>query len=473
MNIKDIYSQWEKLVDKDIEVCGWLEFKRESNEKFFFIVLRDGSCFNNLQCVCDLSNFHSHDFFQNLKSINRCSGIKLCGKLVKSPAKGQKFELKVIDGTIYGNVADTYPLQKSRLPLDVLRQYPHLRLRTRTFQALTILRNTLQFEVHQFYNKMGFLHIATPLITSNDCEGAGETFDVDKKNKKFFGKDVHLTVSGQLHVETYAGGFEKVYTFGPTFRAENSNTSRHLAEFWMIEPELNFINFDDLQENMELFLKYICTKILIEHLDIIDFFDTFYEKGLKKKLEMIANPQDRFLRKTYYDCLKFLLAEIDCGNIVVDLGKDARRLDNGVLVLGKIPRFGDDFGSEIEKYLVEEFGNKPFFITHFPKQLKSFYMRVDRDNDELMEATDLLVPAVGELMGGSMREEELDRLEQVMEEKGVNKEGLEWYMDMRKYGSVPHGGYGIGFERLICFITGMKNIKDVIPFYRAPNNCFA
>jgi len=473
MNIKEINAKWEELVGKDISVGGWIEFKRESNDNFYFLVLRDGSCFNNLQCICDISNFHSQNFFNNLKSINRGSGIKLTGKLVKSPAKGQKFELKVVDGDIYGDVEESYPLQKSRLPLDVLRQHQHLRMRTRTFQALTILRNTLQYEVHQFYNKMGFMHIATPLITSNDCEGAGETFDVSKGGKKFFGRDVHLTVSGQLHVETFSGAFDKVYTFGPTFRAENSNTSRHLAEFWMIEPELSFINFADLQENMELFMKYICTKILMEHPDIIDFFDTFYEKGLKKRLEVIANPVESFLRKRYDECLRFLWAEIDCGNIVVDEGKETRRMESGVLVLGKRPEFGDDFGSEIEKYLVEEFGNKPFFITHFPRQLKSFYMRVDREDERLMEATDLLVPGVGELMGGSMREEELGRLEQVMGEKGVKGEGLEWYVDMRRYGSVPHGGYGMGFERLVCFVSGMKNIKDVIPFYRAPNNCFA
>lgn len=473
MNISNIYSDWQKLVDHTIKVGGWIEFKRASNEKFYFLVLRDGSCFKNLQCVCDFKNFHSKEAFDKLNSINRGSGVKLEGTIVKSPAKGQQFELVVKDAEIYGNIDETYPLQKARLPLDVLRQYPHLRLRTRTFQALTILRNSLQFEVHQFYNKLGFMHIATPLITSNDCEGAGETFNVDKNGKKFFGRDVHLTVSGQLHVETFSGGFEKVYTFGPTFRAENSNTSRHLAEFWMIEPELSFINFGDLQENMELFLKYICLKMLQKHEDIIDFFDTFYEKGLKARLQVYANPKEQFLRKKYEDCLKFLWAEIDCGNVVVDDGKETRRLDNGVLVLGKRPEFGDDFGSEIEKYLVEEFGNKPFFITHFPKELKSFYMRTDRENEQLMEATDLLVPQVGELMGGSMREEDLGRLEQVMEDKGVSKDGLEWYMDMRRYGSVPHGGYGIGFERLICFMTGMKNIKDVIPFYRAPNNCFA
>lgn len=473
MNIKDIYEDWENLLNIVIKVGGWIEFKRSGKEHFYFLVLRDGSCFSNLQCICDLKNFRSKEVFDKLSSINRGSGVKLEGKIVKSPAKGQFFELIVNNAEIYGDVMDTYPLQKARLPLDILRQYPHLRLRTRTFQALTILRNSLQFEIHQFYNKMGFMNIATPLITSNDCEGAGETFNVDKNKKKFFGRDVHLTVSGQLHLETFSGGFEKVYTFGPTFRAENSNTSRHLSEFWMIEPELSFITFEDLQENMELFLKFICTKMLIKHEDIINFFDTFYEKGLKNKLQIYSNPKEIFLRKTYEDCLRFLLREIDCGNIVVDIGKENRRLENGVLVLGKIPEFGDDFGSEIEKYLVEEFGDKPFFITHFPKQLKSFYMRTDRQNDKLMEATDLLVPQVGELMGGSMREEDLGRLKKVMEDKRIGREGLEWYLDIRRYGSVPHGGYGIGFERLICFITGMKNIKDVIPFYRTPNNCFA
>ena len=466
MSIKQIYSKWPSNENSEIILDGVIEFKRTNSDKLFFLVLRDGSCFRTIQAVCNEEKMQNYD---TINAANRGSSIRLIGKLIKSPSDKQPFELAVNSGEVYGEVAETYPLQKARLPLDVLRQYPHLRMRTRTFQGVTILRNFLQFEVHKFFNKMDFLHIATPLLTSNDCEGAGETFDI---GDKFFGKNVHLTVSGQLHVETFAHAFRNVYTFGPTFRAENSNTSRHLVEFWMIEPEMAFIGFKDLMMNMELFLKYICGRVLEEHRDILDFFATFYEKDLLEKLEKIRD--GRFLKKRYDECLRFLLGEIECGNIVVDTkGGKTYRMESGVLVLEKTPEFGDDFGSEIEKYLVEEFGNQPVFITHFPRKLKSFYMRLDRENPQLMEACDLLVAGMGELMGGSMREENLTILEEVMQEKNVPKEGLEWYSDMRKYGTMPHGGYGIGFERLVCLVTGMKNIRDVIPFPRTPNNCFA
>lgn len=469
-SIAEIFEIWKSKPFSEVEVGGWIEFKRENSETFFFLVIRDGSTFSTIQAVCDKKNFKNEEEYEKIYEAPRGSSVLLSGYLVKSPAKGQEFELEVKSSIVLGKVDDTYPLLKARIPLDNLRNIPHLRVRTRTFQGVGIIRNTLQFETHNFFNKLGFIHVATPCITSNDCEGAGETFDVVKSGKPFFGGNAHLTVSGQLHVETWSAAFEKVYTFGPTFRAENSNTSRHLAEFWMIEPEMSFINFGDLQNNMEMYLKYVCSKVLTKHRDILEFFESFYEKNLISRLENVARVGDSFLRKRYDDCLKFLLTEIDCGNIVID--KETKRLENGTLVLNKRPEFGDDFGSEIEKYLVEEFGNKPFFITHFPKSLKSFYMKVD-ENPELVHATDLLVPGVGELMGGSMREEDIGKLKQTMMEKGVSEEGLEWYLDMRKYGTVPHGGYGVGFERLICYITGMKNIRDVIPFFRAPNACFA
>jgi len=469
--VAELFNLWKRNeITEPIKVGGWIEFKRENGDNFYFLVIRDGSSFKTVQAVCNLPTFKREEEFKSLGHAPRGSSVLLKGKLVKSPSKGQDFELEVISSKVLGLVDESYPLLKARLPLENLRNIPHLRMRTKTFQAVGIIRNTLQFETHKFFNKLGFIQVATPLITSNDCEGAGETFDVVKGKSNFFGSDAHLTVSGQLHVETFAHAFEKVYTFGPTFRAENSNTSRHLAEFWMIEPEMSFITFHELMNNMEMYLKYVCSKILTEHRDILEFFEQYYEKGLIQRLEGVAKIGESFFRKKYDDCLKFLLKEIECGNIVID--KETKRLENGTLVLNKIPVFGDDFGSEIEKYLVEEFGNKPFFITHFPKKLKSFYMKVD-ENPLLVEACDLLVPGVGELMGGSMREENLEKLRDTMKEKNVAEEGLEWYIDMRKYGTVPHGGYGVGFERLICYVTGMKNIRDVIPFFRAPGQCFA
>lgn len=470
-SVAEIFNLWNKNGGGEIELGGWIEFKRENSDTFFFLVIRDGSNLKNIQAVCDKDKFENKEEFDKIGAIPRGSAVLLSGTLIKSPAKGQDFELEVKGGKVLGIVDEGYPLMKARVPLDILRGIPHLRMRTKTFQAIGLIRNTLQFETHNFFNKLGFLNVATPLITSNDCEGAGETFDVVKSGKPFFGTNVHLTVSGQLHVETFAHAFEKVYTFGPTFRAENSNTSRHLAEFWMIEPEMSFIDFEDLMNNMEGYLKYMSLVLLEKHRDILDFFESFYENGLVKKLENISDTNGFFLRKRYIDCLKYLWKQIDCGNIKID--KEVKRLDNGRLVLNKRPEFGDDFGSEIEKYLVEEFGNKPFFITHFPRKLKSFYMKIDKENPELVEACDLLVPGVGELMGGSMREEELDKLMELMTEKNVPLEGLEWYVDMRKYGTIPHGGYGVGFERLILYMTGMKNIRDVIPFFRAPNSCFA
>ena len=479
LSISDIFDGWEKkdrnIIEEEIAVDGWIEYKRNSSDSLVFIVVRDGSIFKNLQVVCDSKNFDNIKHFEEVLRANRGSAVRFTGNIVKSPAKGQEIELIANFCKIYGVLDEgDYPLAKAKLPLDVLRNFPHLRVRTRTFQAIGIIRNTLQYETHNFYNKLGFIHVATPLITANDCEGAGETFDIAQNNgKHFFGRMAHLTVSGQLHVETFAHSFDKVYTFGPTFRAENSNTSRHLAEFWMIEPEMTFIGFQDLMKNMEMYLKYMCSIVLKKHRDILEFFDNFYEKGLIERLENVAKVGEDFMQKKYEDCLKFLWKEIDCGNIVIDGKSEAKRMSNGMLVLRKRPEFGDDFGSEIEKYLVEEFGNKPFFLTHFPKSLKSFYMKVDPSDPKLMEATDLLVPGVGELMGGSMREDSYEKLSETMLEKGVSREGLEWYMDMRRYGTAPHGGYGVGFERLLLYVTGMKNIRDVIPFYRTPGQCFA
>ena len=476
MLIKELMDA--KYLNVSKSIGGWVENRRNNGEKFFFISLRDGSSVNNLQLLFNIENFSDVENYKMCyDSFSRNSSISVTGKLVKSVASGQEFDFIVTSGTLYGGIDEKYPLIKGRLPLDYLRGVPHLRTRTRTFQLLFMLRNTLQLETHNFYNNNGFYHIATPLITTNDCEGAGETFNIsntlgkDGEKRPFFGEHAHLTVSGQLHVEPYAHAFKRVYTFGPTFRAENSNTSRHLAEFWMIEPELSFINFTELIDNMESYLKYMISVVLEKHSDIIDFFDNYYEKGLKERL--INYRDNSFKRVKYEDCLTYIENKIKNKKIKINPDGETKLSDNGKLTLKNPIVFGDDLGSEIEKYLVKEFGNLPLFVTHFPKSLKSFYMKTNTENSNLMDAVDFLVPNVGELMGGSMREENIDSLLSVMEEKGVPSTNLEWYLDLRRNGTVPHGGYGIGFERLIQFMTGIKNIRDTIPFPRFPGGCFA
>lgn len=473
--VGNLFQTWaenpDKILDTVVQVNGWIEFKRDSGEKFFFISLRDGTDFKTLQCVCDSAKFSNQTDFEILKDANRGSSIGLEGTIVNSPAPEQPFELVVSKAEIYGTVDDDYPLQKARLPLEHLRNYPHLRIRTKTHMAVQTIRNTCQLETHLFYNGLGFTHIATPIITANDCEGAGETFDISNKlgDQPFFGKPVHLTVSGQLHVEPFAHAFSRVYTFGPTFRAENSNTSRHLAEFWMIEPELSFISFTELLDNMEAYLKHICRAVLGKHGNILSFLATFYSLSLITNLERIV--EEPFNRITYSDALKMLERHIREKKIIIKRDREATIREDGKMILPKAPVFGDDFGSVIEKYLVAQMGDKPLFITHFPTILKSFYMRRDITNSDLMEATDLLVPGVGELMGGSMREHNLQKLREVMEAKGVPAEGLEFYTDLRRFGTVPHGGYGVGFERLVAFVCGIGSIRDVIPFPRAPGVC--
>lgn len=467
-------------LDKDISIGGWIENKRDSGENLFFISLRDGSN-EYLQCVFNVDKFKDNNKFNEIKkSLNRSASVLVYGKLITSIAKGQEYELEVNDCDILGECTENYPLIKGKLTLDYIRNYPQYRSRTKTMTNVYTIRHYLQFYTHLFFNEMGFMHIATPLITSNDCEGAGETFNISNKLKSssgeerdFFGKKTHLTVSGQLHVEPFAHSFKRVYTFGPTFRAENSNTSRHLAEFWMIEPEISFINFTNLMDNMEYYLKFVSRHLIENHSENMLFFEKNYQENLINDCKRLINTP--FKRVSYKECVEFINNEINNKNIKVDSKLTENKVNvNGRLVLNKRPVFGDDLGSEIEKYLVKNLGdNMPMFVTHFPRKLKSFYMRTDRDDETLMEATDLLVPNVGELMGGSMREENYERLKQVMDEKGVPEDGLEWYTQLRQNGSVPHGGYGVGFERLICYLTGIKNIRDVLYYPRAPGMCYA
>jgi len=443
---------------QNIKVGCWVESKKDN-----YLILRDGSCFQTLNAILQEKNFKDKQEYTLLNEITRGCSVLLKGNIIKSPIKAQQYEFHITSGKILG-----------KMDKDISNNEQHVRMRTKTFQGIGLIRNTLQYEVHNFFNKLGFLNVSTPILTTVDCECSGETFNVIKKSHNFFHKNVYLTVSGQLHLEAFAHGFHSVYSFGPTFRAENGKSNRHLSEFWMIESEMSFIDFSDLMGNMEMFLKYLCSKLLKKHKDILEYFEANYEKGLIKKLEWISKIENKFLRKSYDDCLKFLWSEINCGNIVI--GKENRRLENGVLVLSKKPEYGEYFGDEygliLEKYLIEEFGNKPFFMTHFPKKFKPFYMKNDDLTPSLVEGCDLLVPGIGELMGGSMREEDYLKLKYKMEENGIKDDELEWYAELRKNGTIPHGGYGVGFERLICFVTGIKNIKDVIPFYRVEGSCF-
>jgi len=443
---------------QNIKVGCWVESKKDN-----YLILRDGSCFQTLNAILQEKNFKDKQEYTLLNEITRGCSVLLKGNIIKSPIKAQQYEFHITSGKILG-----------KIDKDISNNEQHVRMRTKTFQGIGLIRNTLQYEVHNFFNKLGFLNVSTPILTTVDCECSGETFNVIKKSHNFFHKNVYLTVSGQLHLEAFVHGFHSVYSFGPTFRAENGKSNRHLSEFWMIESEMSFIDFSDLMGNMEMFLKYLCSKLLKKHRDILEYFEANYEKGLIKKLEWISKIENKFLRKSYDDCLKFLWSEINCGNIVI--GKENRRLENGVLVLSKKPEYGEYFGDEygliLEKYLIEEFGNKPFFMTHFPKKIKPFYMKNDDSNLSLVEGCDLLVPGIGELMGGSMREEDYLKLKYKMEENGIKDDELEWYAELRKNGTIPHGGYGVGFERLICFVTGIKNIKDVIPFYRVEGSCF-
>jgi asparaginyl-tRNA synthetase len=470
MDIKTLFNNAENLLNKEVGVVGWVKNcrKQGTGNSFAFIELNDGSTFKNLQIVIDTQKTDDPEKMQDfIRDATNGSSISIIGILVESPAKGQLFELTGRSGTILGDCpTELYPISKNRLPLEYIRDYPHLRIRTNTMRAVMSIRNRLSYLTHKFFVEDGFSLIHTPILTANDCEGAGETFNISNKlgDKPFFDKNAHLTVSGQLHVEPMACALGKVYTFGPTFRAENSNTSRHLAEFWMIEPEICFIDLSGLLDNIESYIKYTITHILEDCGDELGALNGFISKGIIGRLEKLRD--EPFKRVKYRECLEYLNKEIDEKRIVV-----SDKPKKNKLTIAKRPVFGDDLGSELEKYLVEHYAEgTPLFVTNFPRSLKSFYMKVD-DDEDTMQAVDLLVPGIGELVGGSMREERLNVLLDVMKEKGVPEEGLEWYIDLRRFGSVPHGGYGIGFERLVQLCTGMANIRDVISYPRYPHHC--
>jgi asparaginyl-tRNA synthetase len=441
---------------KDIIIRGWVRTKRES-KTFCFLEINDGTALNNLQIVCN----NSIPGYDNLvHKLATGSSVKVSGKLIESPGKGQPVELQADEVVVYGPVSgDEYPLQKKRHSFEFLREIAHLRARTNTFGAVARVRNKVCYTIHQFFQERGFLYLNTPIITTSDCEGAGEMFQVTALsaeqvkdlressidyNMDFFGKKAYLTVSGQLEAETYACALGKVYTFGPTFRAEHSNTSRHLAEFWMVEPEVAFYTIKENMDLAEEFLKVIFKRVLEECSDDMAFFNQWIEKTVIETLTQVVEKE--FVRISYQDA-------------VAELEKAKADFQFPV-------KWGVDLQSEHEKYLTEEVFKGPVIVTDYPKEIKAFYMKLNDDN-KTVRAMDVLVPRLGEIIGGSERESDYGRLLSRINESGLNTEDYWWYLDLRRFGSVPHAGFGLGLERLMQFITGMKNIRDVIPFPRA------
>ena len=442
-----------------INVRGWVRSRR-GNKNVSFIALNDGSTIKNIQIVVDLAQFPE----ENLKPVTTGSCISATGHLVASQGSGQAVEIQLTELEVYGTAdPEQYPLQKKGLSMEYLRTIAHLRPRTNTFGAVFRIRHNMAMAIHQYFHEHGFFYFHTPIITASDCEGAGQMFQVTTKNlynlKKddegkidysddFFGKQTSLTVSGQLEGELAAMALGKIYTFGPTFRAENSNTPRHLAEFWMIEPEVAFIQKDELMDLEEDFIKY-CVRWALEHCkDDLEFLNQFVDKGLIARLESVIKTD--FVRLTYTEGI----------NILQEAIKNGKKFEFPCT-------WGDDLASEHERYLVEEHFNKPVIMSDYPKDIKAFYMKINED-DKTVQGTDVLFPQIGEIIGGSVREESLDKLNTEIERRDIPMKDMWWYLDTRRFGAAPHAGFGLGFERLMLFVTGMQNIRDVIPFPRTP-----
>lgn len=448
-------------VDSEVTVRGWIRSRRDSKAGMSFLAIYDGSCFDPIQAVVpnDLNNYNE----EVLKLTTGCS-VEVTGTIVASPAKGQDFELAATAVKVVGLVEDpdTYPMAKTRHSIEYLREVAHLRPRTNVIGAVARVRNCLSQAIHRFYHEQGYLWMSAPLITSSDAEGAGEMFRVstldhanvpldDKGNvdydKDFFGKETFLTVSGQLNAETYACALSKVYTFGPTFRAENSHTSRHLAEFWMVEPEVAFADLDDVAKLAEDMLKYVFEAVLAERRDDLEFFASRIDKEAITRLEQFVSSD--FAQVDYTDAIQ----------ILIDSGK---KFEFDV-------EWGIDMSSEHERFLAEEHFKAPVIVKNYPKDIKAFYMR-QNDDGKTVAAMDVIAPGIGEIIGGSQREERLDVLDARMIEMGIDPEHMTWYRDLRRYGTVPHAGFGLGFERLVSYVTGMGNVRDVIPFPRTPRS---
>ena len=458
IEIRELYKNQEAYLDKEITVGGWVRSIRDS-KAFGFIVINDGTFFTPLQVVYhdDMENF------EEISKLNVGAAVVVTGTLVATPQAKQPFEIQAKTVTVEGASAPDYPLQKKRHSFEYLRTIAHLRPRTNTFQAVFRVRSLTAYALHKFFQERGFVYVHTPIITGSDCEGAGEMFRVttmDMENvpktengavdytQDFFGKETSLTVSGQLNAETYAQAFGNVYTFGPTFRAENSNTTRHAAEFWMLEPEMAFADLKDDMDLAEDMLKYVINYVMENAPEEMNFFNSFVDKGLIDRLTNVATSE--FARITYTDAIEILKKHNDKFEFKVS--------------------WGIDLQTEHERYLTEEVYKRPVFVTDYPKDIKAFYMKQNPDG-KTVAAVDCLVPGIGEIIGGSQREDDYEKLATRMEELGMKTEDYGFYMDLRKYGSTRHAGFGLGFERCVMYLTGMSNIRDVIPFPRTVNNC--
>jgi asparaginyl-tRNA synthetase len=447
-------------VGESVTVKGWVRTRRDSKAGLSFIALHDGSCFDPVQVIA-LNSLSNYADIQRLTA--GCS-LSVTGTVKESQGQGQAVEIDATDVEILGWVEnpDTYPMAAKRHSIEYLREYAHLRPRTNVIGAVTRVRNCLSQAIHRFFHEKGYFWISTPILTASDTEGAGEMFRVstldmmnlprDEKgnvdySEDFFGKETYLTVSGQLNAETYCTAMSKVYTFGPTFRAENSNTSRHLAEFWMIEPEVAFAELKDVAQLAEDMLKYVCKAVLEELPDDMAFFAQRIKKDAIERLEKLVNSD--FVRMDYTDAIEILQ---NCG----------KEFEFPV-------EWGIDLSSEHERYLAEEHVGAPIIMQNYPKDIKAFYMRIN-DDGKTVAAMDVLAPGIGEIIGGSQREERLDVFDARLDEMGLSKEDYAWYRDLRRYGTVPHSGFGLGFERLVAYVTGMQNVRDVIPFPRTPGN---
>lgn len=453
MDLKELLFNSDKYLEKEVCLLGWIRNHRKQKE-YGFIEFSDGTCFKHLQLVYD----NSLSSFDEIQKFHIGSTVSVRGILIKSLGSKQDVELKVLDISLLGDCPLDYPMQPKRHSMEFLRDQAYLRLRTNIFQAVFRVRSVASMAIHTYFQERGYVYAHTPLITANDGEGAGEMFqvttlDLSKINgkpdysKDFYGKKVGLTVTGQLEAETFATAFKKTYTFGPTFRAENSNTKTHASEFWMIEPEIAFCDLDGLMDIEEDMLKFIVKYVLENAKDEMEFFDKFVEKGLLDKLNKLVN--SKFTRVTHEEVITIL--------------------KNSKKKFEFVPEYGEDIAKEHEKFITEYFDG-PVFITDWPRDIKAFYMKLNPDN-KTVAAVDLEVPGAGELIGGSQREEDYDKLVKRMKELNIKEEGLSWYLNLRKYGTCVHSGFGMGFERLLIYLTGVENIRDVIAYPRTPGNC--
>lgn len=458
MDIRELFKSYKELDGKTVEVQAWIKNLRAQKE-FGFIEINDGSFFNSIQVVYD----NTLENFERVSKLYLSASIRVKGKLVLTPNNKQAFEIKAEEIEVLGDSTADYPLQNKRHSMEFLRSIAHLRPRANLFRAAYRIRSLAAFAIHKFFNEQDFIYVHTPILTASDAEGAGEMFqvttlDIDNPprtedgavdySKDFFDKPTHLTVSGQLEGETFAMAFSKIYTFGPTFRAENSNTTRHAAEFWMIEPEMAFMDNNQNMDVAEAMLKYVINYVMENAKEEIDFCNQFVDTGLIDRLNHVRN--SNFERVTYTRAIEILKEHEEKFDVKVEWGMDLQ--------------------TEHERYLTEQIFKKPIFVTDYPKDIKAFYMKLNPDN-KTVAAMDCLVPGIGEIVGGSQREEDYAKLEKRINELGLDMDSYTWYMDLRKYGSVVHSGYGLGFERLIMYITGIENIRDVLPFPRTVHHC--